>query len=67
MQYDRNRRQHFVNLFRLTELNLVANKYGIRKVVDKKSVALILAVEELLSPAQPLEASAYEGVSSTGS
>jgi CheY-like chemotaxis protein len=36
-----------------TELNLVANKYGIRKVVDKKSGALISAVEELLSSAQP--------------
>ena len=40
-------------LYASTELNLVANKYGIRKVVDKGSGALISAVEELLSPAQP--------------
>ena len=40
-------------LYASTELDLVANKYGIRKVVDKKSGALILAVEELLSVAQP--------------
>ena len=36
-------------LYASTELTLVANKYGIRKVVDKKSGALISAVEELLS------------------
>jgi DNA-binding NarL/FixJ family response regulator len=40
-------------LYASTELNLAANKYGIRKVVDKKAGALISAVEELLSAAQP--------------
>jgi DNA-binding NarL/FixJ family response regulator len=40
-------------LYASTELNLAANKYGIRRVVDKKSGALISAVEELLSTAQP--------------
>jgi DNA-binding NarL/FixJ family response regulator len=40
-------------LYASTELDLAANKYGIRKVVDKKSGALISAVEELLSAAQP--------------
>jgi CheY-like chemotaxis protein len=39
-------------LYALTELDLAANKYGIRSVVDKtKSGALISAVEELLSAA----------------
>jgi hypothetical protein len=38
-------------LYASTELNLVANKYGIRKVVDKKSGALISAAEELLRTA----------------
>jgi len=37
-------------LYASTELNLVANKYGIRRVVDQtKPGALISAVEELLS------------------
>ena len=39
-------------LYASTELDLAANKYGIRRVVDKtKSGALISAVEELLSAA----------------
>lgn len=42
-------------LYASTELNLVANKYGIRRVVDKKSGALISAVEELLSAAESYE------------
>jgi DNA-binding NarL/FixJ family response regulator len=40
-------------LYASTELNLAANRYGIRRVVDKKSGALISTVAELLSAAQP--------------